>query len=82
MASIATVGDNYDSALAQSVVGLYKTECVSIGGPIEKETRTTVRLTPSTSRRRENSPSTKSGAIQSMSDTVAWLSLASSAILR
>ena len=28
IASIGTVGDSYDNALAESVVGLYKTECV------------------------------------------------------
>lgn len=33
IASIGTVGDSYDNALAQSVVGLYKTECVKIDGP-------------------------------------------------
>lgn len=26
-------GDSYDNALAESVVGLYKTECVKIDGP-------------------------------------------------
>ncbi len=33
VASIGTVGDSYDNALAESVVGLYKTECVKIDGP-------------------------------------------------
>lgn len=33
IASIGTVGDSYDNALAESVVGLYKTECVRIDGP-------------------------------------------------
>lgn len=33
IASIGTVGDSYDNALAESVVGLYKTECVKIDGP-------------------------------------------------
>src|SRR5262249_3239370 len=33
LASIGTVGDSYDNALAESVVGLYKTECVKIDGP-------------------------------------------------
>ena len=33
VASIGTVGDSYDIALAESVVGLYKTECVKIDGP-------------------------------------------------
>src|SRR6201999_2736660 len=28
VASIGTVGDSYDNALAESVIGLYKTECV------------------------------------------------------
>ena len=32
MASIGTVGDSYD-ALAESVVGLYKTECTRPDGP-------------------------------------------------
>ena len=31
--SIGSVGDSYDNALAESVVGLYKTECVKIDGP-------------------------------------------------
>lgn len=33
VASIGTVGDSYDNALAESVVGLYKTECVRLDGP-------------------------------------------------
>jgi len=33
VASIGTVGDSYHNALAESVVGLYKTECVKIDGP-------------------------------------------------
>lgn len=33
IASIGTVGDSYDSALAETVVGLYQTECVKIDGP-------------------------------------------------
>ena len=33
IASIGTVGDSYDNALAESVVGLYKTECMKIDGP-------------------------------------------------
>lgn len=33
IASIGTVGGSYDNALAESVVGLYKTEWVKIGGP-------------------------------------------------
>jgi len=33
VASIGTVGDSYDNALAESVVGLYKTECVRHEGP-------------------------------------------------
>ncbi len=33
LASIGTVGDSYDNALAESVVGLYKTECVRPEGP-------------------------------------------------
>jgi len=33
IASIGTVGDSYDNALAESVIGLYKTECVKIDGP-------------------------------------------------
>jgi putative transposase len=33
LASIGTVGDSYDNALAESVVGLYKNECVKIDGP-------------------------------------------------
>lgn len=33
VASIGTVGDSYDNALAETVVGLYKTECVHRDGP-------------------------------------------------
>lgn len=33
VASIGTVGDSFDNALAESVIGLYKTECVGPGGP-------------------------------------------------
>ncbi len=33
LASIGTVGDSYDNALAESVVGLYKTGCVRHDGP-------------------------------------------------
>ncbi len=33
LASIYTVGDSYDNAMAESVVGLYKTECTRYEGP-------------------------------------------------
>jgi putative transposase len=33
VASIGSVGDSYDNALAESVIGLYKTECVRRDGP-------------------------------------------------
>jgi putative transposase len=33
IASIGSVGDSYDNALAESVIGLYKTECVRHIGP-------------------------------------------------
>jgi putative transposase len=33
VASIGTVGDSYDNALAESTIGLYKTECVRHDGP-------------------------------------------------
>jgi len=33
VASIGTVGDSYDNALAESTIGLYKTECVRHEGP-------------------------------------------------
>lgn len=35
IASIGTVGDSYDNALAETVVGLYKTECVKLDGPFK-----------------------------------------------
>lgn len=35
VASIGTVGDSYDNAMAESVVGLYKNECVKIDGPFK-----------------------------------------------
>jgi len=33
LASIGSVGDSYDNALAESAIGLYKTECVRHEGP-------------------------------------------------
>ena len=33
VASIGSIGDSYDNALAESVIGLYKTECVRRDGP-------------------------------------------------
>jgi len=33
VASIGTVGDSFDNALAESVIGLYKTECIRHEGP-------------------------------------------------
>jgi putative transposase len=33
VASIGTVGDSYDNAMAESVIGLYKTECTKRDGP-------------------------------------------------
>jgi len=33
LASIGTVGDSYDNAMAESIIGLYKTECVRRDGP-------------------------------------------------
>jgi putative transposase len=33
LASIGTVGDSYDNAMAESAIGLYKTECVRHEGP-------------------------------------------------
>jgi len=34
VASIGTIGDSYDNALAESVIGLYKAECVRHEGPV------------------------------------------------
>lgn len=33
IASIGSVGGSYDNAMAESVIGLYKAECVRLGGP-------------------------------------------------
>ena len=33
VASIGTIGDSYDNSMAESVIGLYKTECVHHEGP-------------------------------------------------
>jgi transposase InsO family protein len=33
VASIGSVGDSYDNALAESLIGLYKAECVRPEGP-------------------------------------------------
>lgn len=38
IASIGTVGDSYDNALTETVVGLYKHECVKIDGPFRGAT--------------------------------------------
>ena len=95
IASIGTVGDSFDNALAETVIGLYKTECVKIDGPSAPSTNsnwppchgstgstttgctphwttshhlkssrsTTVKTPPRRTRARENSPSTKPGAV-------------------
>jgi putative transposase len=34
LASIGSIGDSYDNALAESVIGLYKAECVRRDGPL------------------------------------------------
>ena len=33
VASLGTIGDSYDNALAETVIGLYKTECIHPEGP-------------------------------------------------
>jgi putative transposase len=33
LASIGSVGDSFDNAMAESIIGLYKTECVRHDGP-------------------------------------------------
>ena len=33
LASIGSVGDSYDNAMAESVIGLYKLECIRLDGP-------------------------------------------------
>jgi len=33
LTSIGTVGDSYDNAMAESIIGLYKTECINKEGP-------------------------------------------------
>jgi putative transposase len=33
VASIGSIGDSFDNAMAESVIGLYKTECVRHEGP-------------------------------------------------
>lgn len=40
LASIGTVGDSYDNAMAESVIGLYKAECVRREGPFPDYRRT------------------------------------------
>jgi putative transposase len=34
--SIGTVGDAYDNALAETTIGLYKTECIRDGSPFRR----------------------------------------------
>ena len=36
IAFIDTVGDAFEIALAKTVIGLYKTECVKIDGPVPR----------------------------------------------
>ena len=33
IASIESVGDSYENTLAESTIGLYRTDCVNIDGP-------------------------------------------------
>jgi hypothetical protein len=33
LASIGSIGDSYDNAMAESLIGLYKTECIALDGP-------------------------------------------------
>jgi putative transposase len=40
--SIGSVGDAYDNALAETIIGLYKCECVRIGSPFNPDGFTTV----------------------------------------
>lgn len=35
LASIGSVGDSYDNAMAESIIGLYKTECIKRDGPFK-----------------------------------------------
>jgi putative transposase len=39
VASIGSVGDSFDNAMAESVIGLYKTECVRHEGPLARRRR-------------------------------------------
>ena len=34
VASIGSIGDSYDNAMAESLIGLYKSECVRRDGPL------------------------------------------------
>jgi putative transposase len=38
LASIGSIGDSYDNAMAESLIGLYKTECVALDGPFRTVT--------------------------------------------
>jgi putative transposase len=40
--SIGTVGDAYDNALAETIIGLYKHECIKDGSPFKKSPITTI----------------------------------------
>ena len=40
--SIGTVGDAYDNALAETTIGLYKTECIREGSPFRTGPLTTL----------------------------------------
>ena len=52
--SIGTVGDAYDNALAETTIGLYKTECIGADSPFRSGPLTSL------SRRRGRSPATGS----------------------
>lgn len=40
--SIGSVGDAYDNALAETIIGLYKTECTPVGSPFNHDGFTTI----------------------------------------
>jgi transposase InsO family protein len=40
--SIGSIGDAYDNALAETIIGLYKCECVRVGSPFNPDGFTTL----------------------------------------
>ena len=58
VASIGTVGDSYDNAMAESVIGLYKNECGKIDGPFRTVEELELASTTSPQEHQKDHPTT------------------------